>query len=440
MTLKPDILFYLFLLLRQSFTILQAVRARGGVVSFTIAESVVIALIKRHPEYNLGHIKVTGSSFAQSILRRMKFVRRFGTTGKVQISEDLRQELSKSYLYGIVSKIEKHKIPHSMVLNLDQTPSKYVPTSNKTMAKQGSKTVPIKGSTDKRSITATFTITLEGHFLPIQLIYAGKTKKSLPRVDFPKSFSLSANPKHYSNESESIKILEDIIIPYVQKERKKLGLKEDHYALLIMDIFKGQMTPKVLNVLKNNHILLQSVPANFTYLFQPLDVQGGPNGYVKRLMKEKFSEWYTAKIMQALDAGKPLAEIEVDLKLSIIKPLHAKWIMEVYNHMTSEEGRKVCLKGWQVSGIKDAVEQGLSDLPSLDPFADIDPMLETGIDESEAQIQSDSLLEGSKYISESGYEDDESDCEYVDGDDVNDDEADDPFDDESESDDDENEE
>ena len=28
-------------------------------------------------------------------------------------------------------------------------------------------------------------------------------------------------------------------------------------------------------------------------------------------------------------------------------------------------------------------------------------MLETGIDESEAQIQSDSLLEGSKYISES---------------------------------------
>jgi len=82
----------------------------------------------------------------------------------------------------------------------------------------------------------------------------------------------------------------------------------------------------------------------------------------------------------------------------------------------------------------------LSDLPSLDPFADIDPMLETGIDESEAQIQSDSLLEGSKYISESGYEDDESDCEYVDGDDVNDDEADDPFDDESESDDDENEE
>ncbi|XP_057304912.1 uncharacterized protein LOC130641912 isoform X2 [Hydractinia symbiolongicarpus] len=76
---------------------LRAVRARGCVVSFTIAESVAIALIRKHPEHNLDHIKVTGSSFAQSILRRMKLVRRFGTTGKVQISEDLRQELSKSF-------------------------------------------------------------------------------------------------------------------------------------------------------------------------------------------------------------------------------------------------------------------------------------------------------------------------------------------------------
>ena len=91
-----------------------------------------------------------------------------------------------------------------------------------------------------------------------------------------------------------------------------------------MDVFKGQLTSKVLKVLKDNHILLQSVPANFTYLFQPLDVQGGTNGFVKRLMKKKFSEWYTGKIMQGLDEGKQLAEIEVPLKLSIVKPLHAK--------------------------------------------------------------------------------------------------------------------
>ena len=68
-------------------------------------------------------------------------------------------------------------------------------------------------------ITATLTITLDGPFLPVQLIYGGKTSKSPPGVNFPKSFSVSANPKHYSNEQESIKVLKEIIIPYVKKKR-----------------------------------------------------------------------------------------------------------------------------------------------------------------------------------------------------------------------------
>ena len=107
----------------------------------------------------------------------------------------------------------------------------------------------------------------------MQLIYGGKTSKSLLKVNFPKSFLLSANPKHYSNEQESIKALEKFIISYVKKEREQLGMKKDQVALLIMDVFKGQMTSPVLKVLSNNNILLQSVPANFTYLFRLFDVQ-----------------------------------------------------------------------------------------------------------------------------------------------------------------------
>ena len=71
-------------------------------------------------------------------------------------------------------------------------------------------------------ITATFTITLDGHFLPVHLIYGGKTSKSLPRVNCPKLFSLSTNPKHYGNEQKSIKVLEENIIPYLKKERECL--------------------------------------------------------------------------------------------------------------------------------------------------------------------------------------------------------------------------
>ena len=361
---------------------------------------------------NLQHIDLDKSNWAQSLFRRMKFVRRFGTTGKVPISEPLRKELSKSYLHAIVRKIEKNNIPRSLVLNLDQTPTKYVPGSNKTMALKGSNNVPIIGSTDKRMITATFTITLDGKFLPLQLIYGGKTLKSLPRVKFPSSFSLSANPKHYSNEEEAIKVLDEVIIPYVKAERESLELAVDHTALLIMDVFKGQMTERVLQVLSDNNIILQTVPANLTYLFQPLDVQGGPNGYAKRLMKKKFTDWYADQITRAMDDGQEIDSIDIPLKLSIIKPLHAKWVIEMYNEMTSAGGREVCLKGWQVAGIKDAVDQGLSNLPVLDPFEDIDPMVRGSV--SLQTVGSRSILEASKYVSECGNESDSDAEEWID--------------------------
>ena len=154
---------------------------------------------------------------------------------------------------------------------------------------------------------------------------------SLPRGNFPKSFSLGANPKHHSNEQESIKVSEEIIIPYVKKEMERLGMEKNQVALLIMDVFNGQMTSPVLKVLLNNHILSQSIPANFTYLFQPLDVQGGPNGFVKRPIKRKFTDWYASQITLAMGEGKELETIEVPLKLSNIKPLHAKRLTEMYN-------------------------------------------------------------------------------------------------------------
>ena len=153
--------------------------------------------------------------------------------------------------------------------------------------KKGCKSVPIAGSTDKRMITATFSITLTGKFLPIHLIYSGKTK-NIPAVSFPSDFVISANETHYSNEREALNMLENVIIPYVEKQLVSRNLDFDHPALLIMDVFKGQMTRSVGELLNENAILLEKVPSNLTYLFQSLEVQGVPNGYVKRFMKKKF--------------------------------------------------------------------------------------------------------------------------------------------------------
>ena len=54
------------------------------------------------------------------------------------------------------------------------------------MAAKGEKHISRAGATDKRAITVTLCETLDGHILPFQLIYTGKTERSLPNflVDF----------------------------------------------------------------------------------------------------------------------------------------------------------------------------------------------------------------------------------------------------------------
>ena len=82
------------------------------------------------------------------------------------------------------------------------------------MAETESKHVSRKGRNDKRGITATFSETITGKILPFQLIYTKKTACSLPSVEFPNGFCVSYNPRHWSNEGETINLLESIVDPY----------------------------------------------------------------------------------------------------------------------------------------------------------------------------------------------------------------------------------
>ena len=59
------------------------------------------------------------------------------------------------------------------------------------MAAKGEKHISRAGATDKRAITVTLCESLDGVMLPLfQLIYTGKTERSLPNVDFPWGFCL----------------------------------------------------------------------------------------------------------------------------------------------------------------------------------------------------------------------------------------------------------
>ena len=200
----------------------------------------------------------------------MGFKKRMKITGKIEIPDGSKKEAQLLYLHNIVSLVDDHNVPDSLILNLDQTKLKYIPSANHTLAKKGSKSIGIAGSNDKRCITGTFTVSLKGGFLPMQLIYGWKTNQSLPRFKFPESFSLSENPKHYSNTLESIKVIDEVKTPYVNAQREILSNPNEE-ALLTFDMFRGQITGEVTSRLLQNNIYFVTVPFKMTHLSQPLD-------------------------------------------------------------------------------------------------------------------------------------------------------------------------
>ena len=125
---------------------------------------------------------------------------------------------------------------------------------------------------DKRQITATFAVSLTGKFLPIQLIYREKTKRSLSKFKFPITFSLSYTENHWLKTEESMEFFEQIIFPYLKMVKRENGYPEEQYAVIIMDTFKGQGSDRLREFCSENYCEVVIVPHNLTNKFQPLDI------------------------------------------------------------------------------------------------------------------------------------------------------------------------
>ena len=151
----------------------------------------------------------------------------------------------------------------------------------------GSKRVEIKGLNDKRGL---FCASLTEEFLPIQLIYGGKTEKCHPKYSFPSDWDVTHSENHWSNEYTMLRYIDKVIVPYVNKVRETLQL-EDQAALAIFDCFRGQLTKSVTDALEEHNIQLVIVPAGCTDHLQPLDLS--VNKSAKSFLRSQFQRWYS---------------------------------------------------------------------------------------------------------------------------------------------------
>ena len=107
----------------------------------------------------------------------------------------------------------------------------------------------------KRQITGTFTVTLDGKFLLIQLIYQGKSRHCSLKFDIADSFSISFTKNHWPNTDKSKEFLEEIIFPYLEITIEEKGYSKEQNCLIIMDTFKELCSENYCEILNAQHNL-----------------------------------------------------------------------------------------------------------------------------------------------------------------------------------------
>ena len=269
-------------------TIMIGTRTAGTAISrrivMTIGNGVVRSNSPTLLKENGGSLELT-ENWVRGVIRSMNWTKRKGTTAKIEPSKQFLLEEKLTFQKKISGVIFEHDISKELIINLDQTPLSYVSPGKYTFDIKGVKTIPIKGIDDKRQITATFAISMSGEFLPIQVIYEGKTKRCLPKYTFPASFDATFSENHWSNTEKSLSFFNEIVFPHFKNVRKAKGYPDEQMSLIIMDTFKGQDNDEVAKLCRKNNCALISVPHNLANKFQPLDIT--VNKPAKSFIKDK---------------------------------------------------------------------------------------------------------------------------------------------------------
>ena len=119
-----------------------------------------------------------------------------------------------------------------------------------------------------------------------------------------------------------------------------------------MDTFKGQDNDilKKLRAVNNYDVVI--VPHILTSKFQPLDLS--VNKVAKSFIQNKYNDWFADQVFTQLQIGKDSTDVKISSKSSDLKPIHARWIVDWYNHVLKK--KEMIVRGSSSVGISEAVQ------------------------------------------------------------------------------------
>ena len=104
--------------------------------------------------------------------------------------------------------------------------------------------------------------------------------------------------------------------------------------------------------LEKYHIMYALIPKTCTDQLQPMDLS--VNKPFNDCLKQSFQTWYASQIQQQVKQNPhPASFSHVDVRLAIIKPLYAQWLIEAYYYMKSNP--EIIANGFKAAGILDKI-------------------------------------------------------------------------------------
>ena len=169
--------------------------------------------------------------------------------------------------------------PHNF-LNLDETSWKLANPSLLTIAPIGERCRVFLGANHRTCFTLSLIVSATGHKLQPTVVKRCKTAAGLRPIikTFGNKVHAVGSQKGWSNAKILINIINNIIVPYTQREQ----------AALILDVFAGHTTPAVCKALQDANIVPLWVPAGSTATRQPLDVV--VMGVLKDIARRRWQE------------------------------------------------------------------------------------------------------------------------------------------------------
>lgn len=230
---------------------------------------------------------------------------------------------------------------------MDQTGVHLVPSSSFTYEKVNSASVAVVGADDKRQITVCLASSLHGDLLPLQLVFQGKTARSLPDAT-PASIAslchLTCSDNHWSSQMTMQQYIREIVMPHAERCIQEHRLHADARIILVLDVWAVHKSEEFRMFLRTHHprIHLVFVPANCTSKLQVADV--ALQRPFKHGITSRFNEWAAQQIHQQIQ-DENVVGLSQSFKMATIKPLVLEWCVDSWSAL--KERKQLILDGWQ---------------------------------------------------------------------------------------------